>query len=109
MLSSKYKKLLKFNLQLRNCFVGGGELENVEIVLQLEVQRDVFSAEEIIYGAAALIRADNAGNAAITQRLPDGGRKTLAAQCEFIGQRASVLADSLLAFQRAGCGYHRQP
>lgn len=109
MLSSKYKKLLKFNLQPRNGFVGGGELENVEIVLQLEVQGDVFRAEEIIYGAAALIRADNAGNAAITQRLPDGGRKTLAAQCEFIGQRASVLADSLLAFQRAGCGYHRQP
>lgn len=109
MLSSKYKKLLKFNLQSRNGFVGGGELEKVEIVLQLEVQGDVFSAKEIIYGATALIRADNAGNAAITQRLPDGGRKTLAAQCEFKGQRASVLADSLLAFQRAGCGYHRQP
>lgn len=109
MLSSKYTKLLKFNLQLRNGFVGGGELEKVEIVLQLEVQGDVFSAKEIIYGATALIRADNAGNAAITQRLPDGGRKTLAAQCEFKGQRASVLADSLLAFQRAGCGYHRQP
>lgn len=37
MLSSKYKKLLKFNLQSRNGFVGGGEMEDVEIVFQFDV------------------------------------------------------------------------
>ena len=81
--------------------MGGGEAEDVEVVLRLEAEGDVLRAEDGVTDGAGAVVEHDAGDAAVTERPSGRRRKRTAAQGELNRQTASVLVVRLLAFHRS--------